>query len=264
MKIKFFLYFICCSYYAVSYGQLVDLKGQIIANDEVEGIHIINKTSERYTSSLINGTFVIPAKINDTILVSGVQYQVEEIIVNHTHINAKQIAVYLEEQVNTLDEVVVGKVLTGDLSSDINNAEVEREINFYDLGIPGYTGKPKTQNERRLFDADHGKFAKIYGLFATINVNKILNRISGRTKRLKYIVSLDHQYDCMLRAKNKFSDLMFGGLNIEEELIKDYFYYVAEDSEFITHCDSSSDLIMFDFLTKKLLAYNENRSEGED
>lgn len=264
MKIKHLLCYVCCLLYATSYCQLVDLKGQIIANDEVEGIHIINKTSERYTSSLINGAFVIPAKINDTILVSGVQYKLKEIIINRTHIDAKQIIVHLEEQINTLDEVIVGKVLTGNLSSDINNAEVKREMNFYDLGIPGYTGKPKTQNERRVFDADHGKFARFYGLFATINVNKILNRISGRTKRLKYIVSLDHQYDCMLRVRGDFSDLIFGGLNIEEELIKDYFYYVAEDPEFITHCDSNNDLKMFEFLTKKLLAYNENRSEGED
>ena len=45
--------------------------------------------------------------------------------------------------------------MIGNLGSDIKNAEDETPINFYDL-IPGYTGKPKPVNERKLAEATSG------------------------------------------------------------------------------------------------------------
>lgn len=58
--------------------------------------------------------------------------------------------VHLIENINVLDEVFVGKVLTGDLSIDIKNSDLKRPIDFYDVGIPRYTGIPKAQCERRV------------------------------------------------------------------------------------------------------------------
>lgn len=105
------IYLVFCLFLCVvnSYAQSVDINGKITAPDEVDGIHIINTTASRFTISNSDGTFVIPAKLNDTILFSGISYQPKEIVITKYIIASKQMPVYLEELVNALDEVVVGK-----------------------------------------------------------------------------------------------------------------------------------------------------------
>lgn len=167
------------------FAQTVDLHGQVEASLELEGIHVLNISAEEYTITNDKGAFQVLVSVNDTILVSSVQYIPKKVVVTKAIMASKFLTIQLEDRVNELDEVIVGKTLTGDLGSDIENSDAKPVINFYDVGIPGYTGKPKTQKERRLLEADGGKYIYYYGLIATINIHKIMNRISGRTKELK-------------------------------------------------------------------------------
>jgi hypothetical protein len=246
-------------------AQDIDIMGKVVAEGhDVEGIHIINKTANKFTITDLNGSFTIPAKLNDTILVSGIKYKHQEVIVNDLILQSKSMIVYLEENIYQLDEVLVGKFLTGDLRTDILNTQIKDEINFYDVGIPGFTGKPLTQNERRLFEADAGKFVYFYGIGFAINVHKILNRISGRTKEMKLWVRLEAQDKCMNFAKSEFSDAIFGNLEIEDHLKTDFFYYASEDAKFMELCQQDNKMGMFEFLVEKLMNYNENQENGKD
>ncbi len=245
-------------------AQDIDIKGKVVANEDVEGIHIINKTGNKFTITDRNGAFTILAKSQDTILISGIKYKHQEVIVDELILQAKQMIVYLEENIYQLDEVLVGKFLTGDLRSDILNTKIKDDINFYDLGIPGFTGKPLTQNERRLFEADAGKFVYFYGIGFAINVHKILNRISGRTKEMKHWVRLEAQDVCMNRAKSDFSESIFGNLEIKEHLKTDFFYYASEDAKFMELCQQENQMAMFEFLVEKLINYQDNLDESKD
>ena len=193
-----------------------------MAVEEVEGIHVINKTANKFTITDQNGAFVIPAKLNDTITFSSIKYKNQVVIVNEKVIQSKIMLVSLEEIIYELDEVLIGKFLTGDLRSDIMNAKIKDNINFYDVGISGYTGRQKTQGERRLFEADGGKFVYFYGVGFTINIHKILNRISGRTKQLKNRVRLETLDVCMNRAKSEFSESLFDYLKLKN--IKNWIF----------------------------------------
>ena len=242
-----------------SLAQEVEINGKVVADDEVEGIHIINKTANKFTITGINGTFIIPAKINDTIVISGIKYKHHEIIVNELITQSQVMTVFLEENIYQLDEVLIGRYLTGDLRSDILNAKIKDEINFYDVGIPGFTGKPLTQNERRLFEADHGSFFKFYGLGFVVNVHKILNRISGRTKEMRNRVRLETLDECMNSAKSEFSESIFGKLDIEENQKVDFFYFASEDPKFLELCKTENAMGMFEFLVNKLVNYQDNQ-----
>lgn len=228
-------------------AQTVEINGQISAADAVDGIHVINKTASRFSISSSNGAFTIPAKLNDTILFSGISYQPKEIVVTKMIIGSKQMLVYLEEMVTVLDEVVVGKVLTGDLMFDLNNAELKQDLNFYDLGIPGYTAKLKTQSERRLFEATSGG-----GL---IPIVPIINAISGRTKRLKEFVKLEKMDSCLDKIKSDFSELFFSTHELEEEHRVEFFYFCQDDPEFEKLCTVKNDMAVLMFLEAKLKAY---------
>ena len=241
-----------------AFAQSVDINGKINAKTEVDGIHIINKTASRFTISNDNGEFIIPAKLNDTILFSGISYQPKEVVITKNIMASKQLPVYLEELLNVLDEVVVGKILTGDLSSDISNSGVERNINFYDLGIPGYKGKPLTQSERRLKEAsdlDLSVGGSMGGGGVGLSLNPIINGISGRTKKLKEHVRLEQMDNCLNKVKSNLSDFLFKEYPLEESYRTEFFYFCSDDAQFASLCGMNDDFRTFEFLKEKLVSF---------
>ena len=244
-----------------TYAQSVEINGKITAAVEVDGIHVINKTASRFTISNSDGTFYIPAKLNDTILFSGISYQPKEVVVTKSIIASKQLYIYLEELVNVLDEVVVGKILTGDLSSDLTNSGVKADLNFYDLGIPGYTGKPLTQNERRLKEAtglDFTMGGSMGGGGVGMSLNPIINAISGRTNKLKHYVRLEQLDQCLNKVKSNLSEMLFKEHHLEEDYRVEFFYFCSDDPQFASLCAMNDDFQTFDFLKQKLVSYKLN------
>lgn len=238
-------------FYSFSQAQSVEINGKVIvADDEIEGIHVINKTANRFTITDSNGAFTIPVKLNDTIIFSAIKYKPIEVVITISVMNSRMLNVYLTELVNLLDEVIVGKVLSGDLLSDIQNSEAKRDINFYDLGIPGYFGKPLTQSERRLNEAITG------GGF--LPLNPILNAISGRTKMLKNQIKLERLDECLDRIKADLSSLFFESNELEVPLRTEFFYYCSEDDTFSSICKIKNDLKTLEFLEGKLVQYKKN------
>lgn len=244
-------------------AQNKDIKGQLMAEDEVEGLHILNKTASKYTISNEDGGFVIAAKALDTLVISGVKYQVREIVITNTIIELGRFNVTLTESVNELREVIVGTILTGSLQSDLENSEAKTEINFYDLGIPGYTGKPLTLNERKLYDADGGPTGSVmggpFGGGIGLNMHKILNKISGRTKKLKAIVDLDNRDNCTQRLRRNYESFLFEKDTLAENFRNEYFLYCQEDKDFLALCNTNNQIDLLDFLQEKLKAYHKNR-----
>src|SRR5690606_5218829 len=241
----------------------------VVGKSEVDGIHVINKTAQKFTITNSKGEFSIPAKLNDTIVFSAVAYQSKELIITQTIIASKTVTVELKELVNQLDEVVVGKVLTGDLLTDINESGAKAKINFYDLGIPGYTGVPKTQVERKLYEADGGSFINSVGsanigVGAGVNLHKILNRISGRTKMLKSHVKFEKANTCMEEVIIKFADDLFENETIEEPKMVEFFYFASDDEQFLQLCKSKNELLMYEFLQQKLKVFKTHLEESKD
>ena len=258
IKTKHLAFIICMLSVINLNAQTVSIQGKLFANGDIEGIHIINQTASKFSSADINGQFIIPAKLNDTILISGVKYQKVEIIISQLIIESKVMSVYLIENVNELDEVVVGKILTGNLLSDIENAEVKSDINFYDLGIPGYTGKRKTQSERRLQEASDlqpSLGGSLGGAGGAVSLGALINAITGRTKRLKKIVRLESQDLCMDATISEFSELLFRDEFLEESSQPEFFYFASEDERFLKFCKRDDELRMFEFLKLKLIEF---------
>lgn len=237
-------------------GQTVDIHGRIIANDDVEGIHILNNTSLTFTISNNKGQFTIPVKLNDTLAISGVSYVLKKVVVRQDMIQSQSLTIYLSEKVNILDEVVVGKILTGDLSSDLANSGIKRGINFFDLGIPGYAGKPKTQSERRLYTAGDFKPIHLLSLLGgSLEVDPILNAISGRTKLLKHRIHLENKDKCIARTKSNLSQILFTAFSLEERYRNEFFYFCADNEQFDNLCLINDDFKMLEFLKEELVSF---------
>jgi hypothetical protein len=229
-------------------AQNIELSGQIISNGELEGIHVINKTSYRYTTTNQNGRFSIEAKLSDSLYFSSIQYLPKIIVVSANQIKSKSITVTLSESINALDEVMIGTILTGDLNSDISNSDAERPIDFYDLGIPGYTGPRMNLAERRLFEADAGPL--IIGL--GLNFSKLLNMMSGRTKMLKKHVALDQNKQGVQRLKDIIGPLFFKTHQLEINRRTEFYYFCADAPDFKDRCLGRSEVEVLEYMEEKL------------
>lgn len=251
------------------HAQRIEIKGQLISNDDVEGIHILNKTASKYDISDERGQFSIPVQSGDTIIVSGLKYELKERIISSEDIIKGLLNIVLVEKINQLDQVIVGKIFTGSLESDLQNSDFEPEVNFYDLGLPGSTKLPMTQNERKLFDADSGPMAAImggpFGGGMGLNFHKLLNTISGRTKKLKNIVALDNKDKCIGRLRRNYEPMILEKETLAENLRTEFFLMVQESPGFLDMCNRKNDIEAIDFLKEQLQEYKRRRQlSGQD
>ncbi len=263
-RIRLFFFSIILFSVSIGLAQSVEIEGQVFANSDIEGIHVINKTSKKYTTTTASGSFEIDVKLNDTIVFSSIQYKLTAVRVSTEIITEKKMTIFLEEQINALPEVTVGKVLSGDLEFDVKNAEVEKPIDFYDVGIPGYTGKPKTQSERRLHEADAGKMIPSIGFGFSLNFYKLLNTITGRTKMLKERVRLEANDELMYRIKEELSDEFLKTHPLDESLIMEFFYFCSEDPNFVSRCKGKSGIEVHQFLSEKYMEFKANIKVSKD
>lgn len=253
MRFTFSLIFL---FVCKGYAQTETIHGAVSANGDVEGIHIINKTASKFSKTDENGSFEISASLLDTLQITGIKYKTKELIITAEIFNSKTVKVTLEDQINELDEVIVGKVLTGNLLLDVQNSEAKRDINFYDVGIPGYTGRRKTQSERRLYEATTGG--------GIVPLNPIMNWISGRTKRLKHLVKLERQDQYMNQTMSEFSEMLLEIEELEESQKMEFFYFASEDERFIELYKLNNDMLMFEYLNEKLEIYRKRLNENKN
>lgn len=250
LKIKRGIFISSLLCFQLNFSQSVTVKGKVDSHVDVENIHVINKTAQIFTITKSNGEFEITASLNDIIEFSSIQLKSKTVIVDKNVILFKALRVTLEEQINELDEVIVGKILTGNLLLDVQNVEGDAPINFFDVGIPGYTGKIATQSERRLNEATTGG--------GILPLNPILNAISGRTKQLKNQVKLEENEALMLSIKGRLAKDFFASNPLDEDLKMDFFYFSADDENFMKHCKNQTDFNILIFLRMKYRQYIEN------
>lgn len=160
----------------ISLAQEKILKGSITNQKDVQGIHILN-TSSRYNSITdAYGNFTIVAKPLDTLLISSVTYVPEQVVVSRKWHDDGVITITLTALVNELAEVFLGPQLTGDLERDLKKIKVEDQINFDDVGIPGFKGEPEE------------KIPKLVGQVITpisVDVEGLYKHLSGYYKKLR-------------------------------------------------------------------------------
>lgn len=243
----------------ITYAQTREISGTVSASGSLEGIHVINRTSYRYATSDINGVFKIQAKLSDTLYFSSVQYIPKTIYVSLEMIENKSIAVQLEDAVTALDEVTIGKILTGDLGSDIDNSDAKRPLDFYDFGLPGYTGPRKTLIENRLVEATTGSYI-YWGIPPQANLWKILNKITGRTKRLQQNYKIEKDKNILTHIKDVVGPKLFKYKNLPDDLRAEFYFYCADDDNFQMRCTDRSDVEILQFMEEKLIEFKANIS----
>ena len=196
----------------------------------VAGIHVINADRGLAEITDIDGNFEISVAIGEELIFSGVQYKKRALKITPEIFALDEITVYLEAFINELDEVVVKPHnLSGSLSSDLNN--VKEQINFDDVGIPGYKGvrKEKIVSGKSLILS-----TLLLPISGGINIDALYKHLSGYYKKLKKRRKLDAQFETV------FSIIKFYGVYFFEE---NYALEQEEVYDFVLGCSENSQLI---------------------
>ena len=86
----------------------VILRGQVLyRNSLVPNENVINSTSQRATITNDKGEFAIRVKLNDEIVFTSVNYQIEVVKITQQILDNNRLVVEVNEKVTQLDEVVV-------------------------------------------------------------------------------------------------------------------------------------------------------------
>ena len=151
--------------------QRVEVKGKIIAKNDVEGVTIYNTSSNKGTIADVHGDFKLEVALNDVVEVSALQYVSVEVSVTQDVVDSKIFRLFLVEELNKLSEVVLlPSFLTGEIHVDIDNSEPQQyiEMHFGDLSNMEF-GEDEFSEVRNVITSEgvyyNGTdFAQIFGL----------------------------------------------------------------------------------------------------
>jgi len=241
MKLITCILFFCSIF---SFGQM-KLVGKVTNSVDVEGIHVFNKTYHKYTITNNKGEFTIPVRVNDTIIFSGIQFQLKELVVTPEVINKQPLLLLLDEQVNELDLVYIKPTLSGDLFKDAQQIKTKKQVTAKTLGLPNAHVIPLSQAERRLYTATS----------ASSPVDALINAISGRTKMLKKMAGYAKKTKLEDSVVSSFSQIMMEDFKIPEDKLFDFLYYTSSDRLFSQIVKTNSNIIIYDFIKAKSKTY---------
>ena len=214
-------------------------------------MHILNVSSNRASTTALNGDFSIAAKIGDTLIISAVQFKKKELLISLAVLASMPITITMESEITQLDEVIVLPYnLTGNLSTDANDLTKEPVYTTSTLGLPNAYVKPLTQAENRLYEATTG---------AGIPLNPIINAISGRTNKLKKLVAYEKSDRLWESVRNAYSDSTYvKELKISQDRLDDFIYYCETDTKFSALAKNNNPFQILSFLKGKIPVYKKN------
>lgn len=210
--------------FSLSAQERTPLKGKITSDaSDLEGIYVINKTTETTVATTKGGYFTINARAKDTLIFSAIQFIAKQMVVEQENIDAELFFVPLETMVRSLDEVIIAK-------SDITSES---------LGLVPKGQKKYTPGERKVFTATNG----VDGLF---------NAISGRTKMLKKAAEYEKKEIFMDKINYIYTEEdIITQFKIPQEYVRGFVYFIADDPDFAAAIKSKNDA-MAKFLMSKL------------
>lgn len=195
------------------------IKGKVLTGQiPVENVEVINISNQSSTTTNSKGEFQISAKSNDPLIYSNSNYENVRKRLLKSEFESGQITVSLIPIATNLDVVVIDKT----------NA------------ISGFEGAKKfTPAERRL-ETGNKQFRLNQGL--EISNDAIINKILGKSKRLKKEVEVERKEAFLEEFSDTFADEFFTeDLRIEKEYVDGFKFYLAEDPEFIKAFHTYSD-----------------------
>lgn len=213
-----------------------EITGQIYEqSSNVEGVNIINNTTQVTTVSDASGMFSIVVKEGDVLVFSAVNLDPVKRRITAEDLNMVSIVVKMTAKEVELKEVIVNE-----------NANITAE----NLGIIPAGQKKYTPAERKVYTA------------TSTSVDKLLNKISGRTAMLKKEVNVEKKEMLFHKIEYLFEENYYTErLRIPAQDIKGFQLFCVDDADFALSLNTKNktmSMFLITDLARKYLTILEN------
>jgi len=149
--------------------------------------------------------------------------------------------------VNELDEVRLGPRLSGNIERDIKNIKIIDTLNFDDVGIPGFKGKP----EEKIVPAVAG-----IGLITAVDVEALYKHLSGYYKKLRLQRKWESENVVAARMIHYYTSAFFQeAYDIPENRLYDFLLFCMETTQIKHHFEVGSYSLVLDSFKEKSKEY---------
>ncbi len=213
-----------------------EILGQIFEKStSVDGVNIVDNTTQLTTVSDENGMFSIVVKEGDVLVFSSVNLEPLKLRITAEDIESGKLRVKMTAKEIELKEVVVNE-----------NANITTE----NLGIVPRGMKTYTPAERKVFTA------------TSTSVDKLINKISGRTAMLKKEVNVEKKEMLFRKIEYLFEENYYTDrLKIPVDDIKGFQLFCVDDTEFAVSLNMKNktmSMFLITDLARKYLIILEN------
>lgn len=232
------------------------VKGKIVVeHSDISGITIFNSSSNKGTITDNNGEFTIAVAKNDIIEVSALQFQNLNFKVNEAIVNSKSMKIFLIEEINKLDEIIVKtKGLTGNLETDIDDSKTfNPKLDALYFGVKhsseyNFETDYKTGVTNIGDDIQRNRFYN--GLNIVNVVDQLLLPIFRSEAKEKTAPDIP---DVPVKAIKYYfaSEFLVDNFNIPEHRVEDFIAYVERDDFDFTLLNYGRELEFLQLLNEK-------------
>lgn len=229
------------------------LQGKVTNGTDVEGMHILNTSSRFNSVTDAYGNFAITVRKGDTLIVSSVVYIPESIEITEEIFERQLLIVTMTQQINELDEVMLGPDLTGNLKTDIEKIEVKDKLTYEDVGLPGYKGKM----EERIIP--------VYMAITPVSVDleAIYKHLSGYYRKLRIRRKWDAQNVAVARMIDHYgTEFYTAAYGIPDNRLYDFLLFCVETTSVQRNFSDANYTAVLEVFEKQAPVYL-SRMEGK-
>lgn len=231
MKINSILWGILFLLCQISFGQTLDeklLQGKIrVDSAGVIGINVLNLTNGKITQTNSSGAFFILAKANDILVFTALNLKKVKKIISFYDFELGMLSINMEPKTTELKEVIINK----------------NKINALSLGVVTKDPVKYSPAERRLRTAGDFKPIQLLNLLGgAMPLDPLINKINGRTKRLKKLVVLERKENYIKLISELYNQEYFTvQLEIASDYVNGFKYFIVENENFLKVLESKNE-----------------------
>lgn len=254
MKInQLFTFLICfiCTISAAQENVRVEISGKIVVDrNDVEGVTVFNKSSQKGTVTDAEGRFTIAVTLNDRVAFSALQFQDFEVIITKKILDSKEMTVHLVEKVNTLDEVVILPYgLTGILNKDVKDVEIENanlDALYFGLdNLDKIEFAPDHLTEVNNVALEDSRL--VYGLNMKDIVVLVMDKLFKAKNQEPYVPVYEKKTIMTVYTMEYLVD----ALKMKEDDIVEFIYYVEENNFDLALLEPEKELQFLNYVNLK-------------
>jgi hypothetical protein len=227
----------------------------IVEGNDIEGITIYNSSTRTGTVTNENGEFTIAVGLDDLLEIRALEYQNFDVSVNTAILKSKTISIFLIEQINKLDEVVITHGgLTGDLKADMNKIKIfSPKLDAIYFGIKSNDAYNLSNNDRAQIE-NVGVNSQGQNMVNGLNIINVVDQLliplfrsEVKDKKAAGVPEVPAEYIKYYLGSNFLID----NFKIQEHRVEEFIRYVEDDMFDFDLLNYGRELEFLELLSKK-------------